>query len=208
MTAPDRVELKPCPFCGNEPASGGFSVACTVCPATVSGLSHDDVVRAWNRRATMTGANGQNVEIFQIGEQPIEVDVEIAPIVRALNGVGIRTRASCSGHGYRPANIVLCDGREIIIARDFAEARKIDALFPIDINGNAIATEAAELITELVEALEPFGLIADAIPAGVADKWVMEGAWKEGVFQAVRNADFRRAQSVLTKARASTGGDA
>lgn len=72
------------------------------------------------------GANGQLIEILEIGGQPVEVDIEIAPIVAALNAAGVPTRASCSGHGKRPANIALRDGREIIIARDHAEARKFE----------------------------------------------------------------------------------
>lgn len=57
----------------------------------------------------------------------VEVDAEIAPIVKALNDCGVTTRASCSGHGVRPASIALLDGREIIIARDWSEGRKIFA---------------------------------------------------------------------------------
>lgn len=86
----------------------------------------------------MTGANGQEVQLLTINGRTVEVDVEIAPIVAALNAAGVPTRASCSGHGYRPGDIMLADGREIIIARDFEEARRINALFPIDINGNRI----------------------------------------------------------------------
>lgn len=84
-----------------------------------------------------SGANCQPVELLwrSFFDAPIEVDAEIAPLVRALNEAGLETVASCSGHGHRPGNIALRDGREIIIARDFAEARKIDALFPLDING-------------------------------------------------------------------------
>jgi hypothetical protein len=84
------------------------------------------------------GANGQEVEILLIDGVKIEVDREISPIVRALKAAGASTKASCSGHGHRPGNIVLRDGREIIIARDFDEARKIDRLFPLDINGEPI----------------------------------------------------------------------
>jgi hypothetical protein len=81
------------------------------------------------------GANGQDVALLNIGGRVIEVDAEIAPIVSALNAAGAATVASCSGHGHRPSNIALADGREIIIARGYAEARKIDALFDTDING-------------------------------------------------------------------------
>lgn len=82
------------------------------------------------------GANGQPVEIIAIHGKFIEVDAEIAPIIIALHAAGLETVASCSGHGHRPGNIALADGREIIVARDFAEARLIDALFPFDINGD------------------------------------------------------------------------
>lgn len=82
------------------------------------------------------GANGQRVEHMTADGRLIEVDVEIASIVWALNFAGETTVASCSGHGHRPANIALADGREIIIARDYEEARRIDALFPLDINGD------------------------------------------------------------------------
>ena len=62
------------------------------------------------------------------------VDESIAPLVKLLNDGGIKTVASCSGHGHRPGNIALADGRELIIARNWNEARIIDGLFP-GING-------------------------------------------------------------------------
>jgi hypothetical protein len=89
-----------------------------------------------------TGANGQSVKLLTIGGRTVEVDSEIAPIVAALNAAGVPTRASCSGHGRRPANIALSDGREIIIARDHTEGRRIDALFPIGINGEPTDDDA------------------------------------------------------------------
>ena len=85
---------------------------------------------------TATGANGQMVQHIAIDGNVIEVDFEIAGVVVALNESGIRTVASCSGHGQRPANIALGDGREIFIARNYSEARVIDALFNTDINGD------------------------------------------------------------------------
>ena len=62
-------------------------------------------------------------------------DPEIAPLVKALNKGGVATVASCSGHGHRPGNIILADGRELFIAADWDEARLIDQAFPVDING-------------------------------------------------------------------------
>lgn len=67
------------------------------------------------------------------------VDEEIRPLVQALWNAGIATVASCSGHGHRPGNIALADGRELVIAPDFETARQIDRLFPLDINGDAQA---------------------------------------------------------------------
>jgi len=60
----------------------------------------------------------------------------IAPLIGALNDGGIKTIASCCGHGRRPASVALADGRFMIVARDFAEFQKISALFPTDINGD------------------------------------------------------------------------
>ena len=61
----------------------------------------------------------------------------MVPLVDALWSAGIDTVACCSGHGYRPGNIALADGRELVIAQGFDEARKIDTLFPVDIQGRA-----------------------------------------------------------------------
>lgn len=69
----------------------------------------------------------------------INVDRCIAPLVVALNAAGVPTAASCCGHGYRPGNIALRDGREIVIAPDFTTGRRIDSLFPFDIHGSVKA---------------------------------------------------------------------
>lgn len=70
----------------------------------------------------------------QDGTPTVWCDPCIASLVEALNVVGLKTIASCCGHGRRPSNVILADGREIIVARSFEEARKIDAMFP-NING-------------------------------------------------------------------------
>lgn len=63
----------------------------------------------------------------------------IAPLVQSLNDAGFETTASCCGHGHRPGIIALKDGRELVIARDWHEARMIDGMFPVDINGDSIS---------------------------------------------------------------------
>lgn len=58
------------------------------------------------------------------------IDACIAPLVERLNQAGLSTIASCCGHNKRPASIVLEDGRELVIARNWEEGRRIDTLFP------------------------------------------------------------------------------
>lgn len=43
------------------------------------------------------------------------IDACIAPIVQALNDAGILTAGCCCGHGREPGNIILADGRELVI---------------------------------------------------------------------------------------------
>lgn len=59
-----------------------------------------------------------------------DVDSCIANIVHALNAEGIPTIACCCGHGKRPGNIALLDGRELIIAPDYETARISEKAFP------------------------------------------------------------------------------
>jgi len=61
------------------------------------------------------------------GAPTVWCDPEIADLVRALNDGGIRTIASCGGHGEKPGIIALMDGRELIILPDFESARVAEA---------------------------------------------------------------------------------
>lgn len=81
------------------------------------------------------------IERDSTGRPTVWCDPEIADIVRALNAAGIRTVASCSGHGHRPGDIMLKDGRGIVLPRDDADAARISGLFPLDINGDPIAAQ-------------------------------------------------------------------
>lgn len=56
------------------------------------------------------------------------IDGCIAPLVAALNAGGVATVASCCGHGDRPGNVALADGRELLIVPNFAEGRRVDKL--------------------------------------------------------------------------------
>lgn len=76
-----------------------------------------------------------SVEVMRYDGRVFEVDADIASIVRALNEFGIRTRASCSGHGFRPGRISLADGRELFVMPSYEVATWFDMQFPRDING-------------------------------------------------------------------------
>jgi hypothetical protein len=74
--------------------------------------------------------NWGNTIAILIDDKIVDVDKCIVPLVKALNNAGMKTIASCCGHGKQPSNIALEDGREIIIAPDFETGRKIDKCFP------------------------------------------------------------------------------
>ena len=50
-----------------------------------------------------------------IGGRVQSIDYCIAHIVAALNAGGVRTLASCCGHGKKDGSIILEDGRELVI---------------------------------------------------------------------------------------------
>jgi hypothetical protein len=58
------------------------------------------------------------------------VDSCIAPIVEALNKAGIYTAGCCCGHGETEGNIILHDGRTLVITQyamdECLDARLID----------------------------------------------------------------------------------
>lgn len=62
------------------------------------------------------------------GKPTVWCDPEIADLVSALNLFGVPTVASCSGHGERPGNIALRDGRELIVMPNYDAARRAEAL--------------------------------------------------------------------------------
>lgn len=55
----------------------------------------------------------------EIDGKPVGIDACIFDLVDALNKGGIKTEASCCGHNNIPGNIVLKDGRVLVIHPDF-----------------------------------------------------------------------------------------
>ena len=78
-----------------------------------------------------TDCNNPNCQSVNSG-----IDECIRPMINALNAGGIETVASCCGHRNTIGTIALKDGRELLIAKDFETARKINSHFP-DIHGNS-----------------------------------------------------------------------
>lgn len=74
---------------------------------------------------------------FTEAGEPVSAGVDpcIADVVRALCMDGLRTVASCCGHGHRPGRISLADGRELFVAYTREEADALAALYPLDIHG-------------------------------------------------------------------------
>jgi len=66
--------------------------------------------------------------ILKIGGKARQIDTCIAPIVKALNEGGIRTKACCCGHGKGMGDIALEDGRELLIVDSFEEARDLEKI--------------------------------------------------------------------------------
>lgn len=78
--------------------------------------------------------HGDTVPVFANGRMR-DVDRCIAPLVKALNEIGMTTAASCCGHGHRPGSIPLTDGRWIEIARNSEDWIRMERQFPLDIHG-------------------------------------------------------------------------
>lgn len=72
------------------------------------------------------------------------IDPCLMPLIASLNGAGFKTIASCCGHGFLPASVILEDGREVIVARSWKEARMMTNVIGYNINGGAIDTPDRE----------------------------------------------------------------
>lgn len=82
--------------------------------------------------------------------KPVGIDACIFPIVKTLNDNDIPTDASCCGHGKIAGSIILRDGRELIIAKDWDEARRIfDVAYNIDIHGHKLRRQKKMIDNDL-----------------------------------------------------------
>lgn len=95
------------------------------------------------------------------GVPTIWCDPEIADIVAALNTHGLKTDASCSGHGHVAGLVSLADGREVLIAKDAAQRDLMMSVFPTDINGTPRQQPSQGAEPVLYAVIGPDGKIAD-----------------------------------------------
>lgn len=75
-----------------------------------------------NRERAMTVLERDNQ-----GTPTVFCDPCISPLIKALNDGGIKTVASCCGHGKRTGSVVLRDGRCLVITKDLEQHNKIFA---------------------------------------------------------------------------------
>jgi hypothetical protein len=70
-----------------------------------------------------------NTKIIDIDGKSVSVDSCLVPIVKALNGGGIKTVACCCGHNKRPGSIILFDDSWLIVTNRII-AEKFFSNFP------------------------------------------------------------------------------
>lgn len=58
----------------------------------------------------------------EAGEPTVWCDPCLVPLVRALNDGGLPTIASCCGHGLLPGNVILKDGRCLLLLPSYQDA--------------------------------------------------------------------------------------
>lgn len=103
---------------------------------------------------------GDEVKVKLDGQSIAFVDRCIAPIIQALNDGGIKTVASCCGHGHINGTIALGDGRWLEIYPDRATfERESPAMNSrVDIHGNPKLEQEIDLTSDyrsmgIIEAL-------------------------------------------------------
>ena len=69
----------------------------------------------------------------RLGRDGVWCDPCLIPLVKALNDGGVRTIASCCGHGHVPfGSIALADGRELLILPDYDSARTAERTLSVN----------------------------------------------------------------------------
>ena len=103
-----------------------------------------------------------NTVLVRLANSSVEVAVDrcIAPLVRVLNEGGMKTGASCCGHGNRPGSIILEDGRELCLFPSWLVARVLERghggpINPVSLDEHAAAAAYRSLVAYAV--IHPVG---------------------------------------------------
>lgn len=158
-----------------------------------------DLVQRWQREHGVVLTPGTREAAMVVirhdedGKPTVWCDPEIADLVRALNGGGVATVASCSGHGHRPGNIMLADGRVLVVCKDADESREVESHFP-GINGEA------PLAAEPVKVPSMRDLIADDAYAATFQS---VGQYRKALLAGYRNSDIGQSAEQLDYASAA-----
>lgn len=89
-------------------------------------MSANSESKRWDPPAIQAGTREAAMVVIerdQNGKPTVWCDPEIVDLVGALNTRCLRTVASCSGHGGPFGNIMLADGRELLILPDWESTR-------------------------------------------------------------------------------------
>lgn len=70
------------------------------------------------------------------GRDGVWCDPCLVPLIKALNDGGVRTIASCCGHGATEGWIALGDGRQLGIFATLNQFRKMQGLGPVEGGGD------------------------------------------------------------------------
>lgn len=120
------------------------------------------------------------------GTPTVWCDPEIADIVCALNSGGVKTVASCSGHGVKPGGVALADGRQLLLLESLeAFNSAMSAITQAEVQAGPVAWMRKTDITELTDSepetngWTPLYVAPQAQPADALD-WAVQ-RWNDEV---------------------------
>lgn len=135
---------EPCaPPCDPRDAADAFAYMLSGLDPALMGVDlasgpDETVVARWNPPAIPAGTREAAMVVIerdQHGKPTVWCDPEIVDLVGALNASGLRTIASCSGHGGPFGFITLADGRELLILPNWESIRLAERVLAAAFSG-------------------------------------------------------------------------
>lgn len=172
MTPREKVELKPCPFCGGDAVAGSnfdndhyvmCGADCDKCGGMVGYMKTEmAAIENWNRRTALASSSGDHAELVLMANAALEIysdDVLVVGGTRRIHADNIILYVKNGVDGILAENAALRAERVTLVEqKEGAE----DALF----NALTRATEAERKLAEAV------GLLRDVVsPGWTRDAW-------------------------------------